>query len=60
LTGLAGAPKSSALPTVYQVDDDDNDEYRSVEGWIVFAANVHEEAQEDDILDKFGDFGEVK
>jgi RNA-binding protein 8A len=32
----------------------------AIEGWIIFVTNVHQEAQEDDILDKFSDFGDVK
>ncbi|KAK9735973.1 hypothetical protein RND81_04G242200 [Saponaria officinalis] len=60
----AEAERNSRRATASDFDSLDSDggpgPARSIEGWIVLVTGVHEEAQEEDLHNVFGEFGQLK
>mmetsp|Transcript_71247 Transcript_71247/g.154843 ORF Transcript_71247/g.154843 Transcript_71247/m.154843 type:complete len:146 (-) Transcript_71247:158-595(-) len=52
------AGKSGQFESLPQ--DDEAGPARSIEGWVIIVAGVHEEAQEDDVFEAFSEFGDIK
>eukprot|EP00696_Hemimastix_kukwesjijk_P003561 gnl/Hemi2/14363_TR4866_c0_g1_i1.p1 gnl/Hemi2/14363_TR4866_c0_g1~~gnl/Hemi2/14363_TR4866_c0_g1_i1.p1 ORF type:complete len:192 (+),score=57.11 gnl/Hemi2/14363_TR4866_c0_g1_i1:81-578(+) len=54
-----GRGKEMEFESVVQ-EEGENGPARSVEGYIIIVRNVHEEAQEEDMMERFAEFGQIK
>ncbi|KAH7510768.1 hypothetical protein JRO89_XSUnG0252800 [Xanthoceras sorbifolium] len=66
-TSSPSAPTAGPVPNDLSVKEHiywqkklDDGELCSIEGWIILVTGVHEEAQEDDLQNSFGEFGEIR
>ncbi|KAJ1977650.1 hypothetical protein H4R34_003495 [Dimargaris verticillata] len=55
-----GTNSPARVDRVVEEDQAENRYQKSVEGWVIMVTGIHEEATEDDVVDRFADFGPVK
>jgi len=53
-------PPPPPRPPPARLDSTSPADATAIEGWIIIVTNVHEEANEDDLMDRFSDYGTVK
>merc|ERR550514_2428941 len=54
------AGKAGHFESLPPTDDSEGGPARSIEGWVIIVAGVHEEAQEDDVYEAFAGYGDIK
>ncbi|KAF2072967.1 hypothetical protein CYY_005707 [Polysphondylium violaceum] len=59
-SGKGGVFDSLPVATGTDGDDQDGQPLKSVEGYIIFVANIQEEVQEPDIRDVFSEWGQIR